>query len=967
MPVCRWLPVPLLASLEGQECRLVGGGGLEDGVHDSLSCTASPVSDTHHSRVVLPFVHQGEGLGGRDPGSSDEGSYRACNSPTRLLQPYVCGPQGHRRLETNYRPLGPQPLCSEDKIPYGDHSVGPQVNKEGRLDDLHRSKGCLLADSDSLSQSQVSQICSWGRGMAIQGAMLRPHHGSSGLHSGDGSGFGDSPSIGDSNSSLFRRLADFGNIQGGSHAGKGCSNSIMSRIRDSSQLRQIESDSLSEVSISGDGDRFGSFHGFSDSPEDPEILKDSRRISVLKSSASNILEGSLRSPGIPHVASPRGTSQDEVSSISSFSQLGFSGRVSLGRLGRGLSKGPPLVVRRRSSVGRSLIGDRHTRPNVLVRRIRRGLGSQSDGPVHLWRLVGRGGPSLYQRSRVVGSGEGSPCFSGFSDSPSSCSVLRQHHSGVLPQEARRDSLPPAQFSSSENSPVGRGEGDSSSPSVCDGVPQRHFGLSFQEESGSGFGMDSSHGCVRGIEKEVACEHRSFCNFVKSPLFCIFCSGIGSHVGGHGCHAPVMGPYPGVCLPSFSNCQAGDKQDQVFQGDSDHVDSTPLEAKRMVSRSTGTIAGTSRETATQTGSFKSATLSQISLKPVYAKPSCLETLERFAKAAGFSSRVARQLARSRRKSSLESYQSRWSIFRAWCSSKGHSVSHPSVPKIAEFLLWLWQVKKLSLPSIKVYRSMLSAIFKFKIPSLSQDPFLRDLIRSFAVQKPRSPQTFPTWDLNKVLKFLMSSSFEPLEQMDLRTMSMKVLFLVALATAKRVGELQALSAIVPSQGRDLVLTYLSSFVAKTESVTNPLPRSCVLKSLVDFAGDLDEGSLLCPVRALKIYLEKTKTLSPRPKSLFVSPRRPSFAISKNAISYFLRKVIVDAGALVDKEGPSPRAHSIRGVATSAAFLKNFSIVKVLEAASWRSNSVFSLFYFKDITYSLDNCKSLGPFVAAGAIVD
>ena len=65
-------------------------------------------------------------------------------------------------------------------------------------------------------------------------------------------------------------------------------------------------------------------------------------------------------------------------------------------------------------------------------------------------------------------------------------------------------------------------------------------------------------------------------------------------------------------------------------------------------------------------------------------------------------------------------------------------------------------------------------------------------------------------------------------------MKVLFLVSLASARRVGELQALFCMVPSKGEDLVLSYVSFFVAKTETVTNPIPRSFLLKSLGNFAG-------------------------------------------------------------------------------------------------------------------------------------
>ena len=48
-------------------------------------------------------------------------------------------------------------------------------------------------------------------------------------------------------------------------------------------------------------------------------------------------------------------------------------------------------------------------------------------------------------------------------------------------------------------------------------------------------------------------------------------------------------------------------------------------------------------------------------------------------------------------------------------------------------------------------------------------------------------------------------------------------------------------------------------------------------------------MCPVRALKFYLEATKEVLPRPRSLFVSVRDKSRPLSKNAISFFLRETI------------------------------------------------------------------------------
>ena len=55
-----------------------------------------------------------------------------------------------------------------------------------------------------------------------------------------------------------------------------------------------------------------------------------------------------------------------------------------------------------------------------------------------------------------------------------------------------------------------------------------------------------------------------------------------------------------------------------------------------------------------------------------------------------------------------------------------------------------------------------------------------------------------------------------------------------------------------------------------------------------------------------------------------------------------MISPAVAILGDRSCLPRAHSIRGVATSAALLRNWSVSKVLEAATWRSNPVFYFIY-------------------------
>ena len=199
-------------------------------------------------------------------------------------------------------------------------------------------------------------------------------------------------------------------------------------------------------------------------------------------------------------------------------------------------------------------------------------------------------------------------------------------------------------------------------------------------------------------------------------------------------------------------------------------------------------------------------------------------------------------------------------------------------------------------------MLSSVFKFRLPDFQDSFILKDLLRSFELERPpRSPNP-PSWDLVKVLSILRGARFESLTSCDFQFLTMKLLFLLSLATAKRVSELHALSRRVAFQGKDLSLSYLPEFVAKTESERNPLPRFFIVKSLEDFVGDLPEDLLLCPARAVRIYLESTASIAPRSRALFVSPSCPMCALSKNALSFFLRKVIKDSGSVVDGSSPS-----------------------------------------------------------------
>ncbi len=66
------------------------------------------------------------------------------------------------------------------------------------------------------------------------------------------------------------------------------------------------------------------------------------------------------------------------------------------------------------------------------------------------------------------------------------------------------------------------------------------------------------------------------------------------------------------------------------------------------------------------------------------------------------------------------------------------------------------------------------------------FLRGIRRLRPPVRPR----MPTWDLAVVLEALSKATFELLEEVPLRFLTVKTVFLLAISSLKRVGDLQAI---------------------------------------------------------------------------------------------------------------------------------------------------------------------------------
>ena len=311
-----------------------------------------------------------------------------------------------------------------------------------------------------------------------------------------------------------------------------------------------------------------------------------------------------------------------------------------------------------------------------------------------------------------------------------------------------------------------------------------------------------------------------------------------------------------------------------------------------------------------------------------------------------------------------------LFCGWCRGRGVAPVNTTVPLIMDFLVHLRRDKGLSVSAVKGYRSALNSVFALKGMDLADSHPISMLIRSFSKSvRPRELRPSP-WDVTLVLQSLTSSPYEPLRTSDKRFLAQETLFLLALASTKRIGELHALSHRV-SHSRDWgeVSTFVAGFVAKTQDPFSSAPRfeGFTVPALPNVRGSRN-GRLLCSVQAVSCNLDRTAAHRPRCERLLVTAGRSTKEIAKNTVSFWLRKTISLVYQLSGRSVPDPplRARETRGIASSLLFKKNFAVNQVLKAGTWRRHTTFTRHYLRDLVHRSLETFHLGPVVAAQALV-
>ena len=329
------------------------------------------------------------------------------------------------------------------------------------------------------------------------------------------------------------------------------------------------------------------------------------------------------------------------------------------------------------------------------------------------------------------------------------------------------------------------------------------------------------------------------------------------------------------------------------------------------------------------------------------------------------------------STLDIYQGKWRIFEQWCVVNDKEPTTATGPIVADFLIYLFQVKKLALSTIEGYRTAIAGALRQTLrEDLGKDKDLTALILSFYRERPRALKTQPPWDLSVVLWTLTQAPFEPLDSISLKLLTWKTAFLLLLASGARRSEVHALafkSVRHQEAWKWVSIDPVPSFVSKTQIRTkgDSAFKGVVIKALSTvLCPDMKKDRALCPVRALKAYLARTKDLRKDKLLLLVSYQEGRNSdIHKHTISGWIRNLIrfcYSNPSSLAAELTGTNTHAIRALAATLAFRGNIDIEDILGSCTWSSHNTFTEFYLKDISSIQEGLIRLGPLVAAQKVV-
>ena len=345
---------------------------------------------------------------------------------------------------------------------------------------------------------------------------------------------------------------------------------------------------------------------------------------------------------------------------------------------------------------------------------------------------------------------------------SSCSN-RQYHSGIVYKQGRRLEVGSALRPFVENLDLVYQE---SSDSQARHIPGR---LNVVADKLSRLGQT--------IQTEWSPDYMQQVAPASNRPICLRCTQ--SAMGGSGC----------LCLSTNGHLgqSGGEVARQPLQ--ENHSDCSGVAQHALVLGSGSHVQSNPIESAHPAQSIDTAIQSDPSQKSDKPESPCMAPRASAIKEQGFSEAGAARIEAPLRGSTRSVYEAKWAVFTKWCVTNQVDFRAPPVKSVADFLMYLFEDRKLQPSTIDGYRSAIADKLGNSPFHIGKDENLTRLLDSFHRDRSKGRRGIPSWNLSLVLHQLTKAPFEPLKEASLKHLTFKTVFLLAFGSGKRRSEIHA----------------------------------------------------------------------------------------------------------------------------------------------------------------------------------
>ena len=874
---CRSQTSELLENFAGPRCRSKSGSNPQRGLHPPLSdpTETSKISNRHK----LLWQSPEEQL----PAGGIASAYRQkCGRVSKkpiiseLFQQIVSSPQTKQSVETDLGSEQPEFLPQVGEIQNGDPGNHQDIPSTGRVDHLHRLQGCILPHPNTGTVQEISEISCPRTNLPIQSPTIRAFDSTTGVYCSSKGGQTDGHTQGYKDPPVPRRLVGESRILSSLSPTHTRTSTVMPEVKLDSKLGKVRTGAQTNLQfcrlpVRPEGRPGPAYTGpVADPPR--ENLGDpvSTDLSGPAVYVPDWSANSHRKASFPRPASY------ETHTVASQKQLESAGSTGKGHSGTQIP--PPsfgMVVGRKQCTAGSTTASIKTRTANLYRRVKERVGCSPWRTYRKRFLVGTREQTPHKLSGVKGSlssPQGVPTSLYGQNCPGGHG---QYNSGSLHQQGGGHEVRPTLCPSMENLDLVYQPPDNVKspahprPSKCDSRQAIQAGSDHPNRMVPPSGSFSTN-----MQPMAPASNRSICHEVQPQVTSVCLSSTGLPGCSSGRTYSAMGGSGCIRLPTDRHIGQSGGEATGLPVQKDHYDCPGVAQHALVLGLGDHVQSGPSQPAHPAQSADTALQSYPSQKSDKPKSPCLAPRATKIKEQGFSETVAARIEAPQRRSTRSVYEAKWTIFTKWCITNQVDFRSPPVKSVADFLMYLFEDRKLQPSTIDGYRSAIADKLGNTTVNISKDENLNRLLESFHRDRPKGRRGIPSWNLSLVLHQLTKAPFEPLREASLKHLTFKTVFLLALGSGKIRSEIHAWqhkNIRHQSDWSKVSLFPSPSFLSKNQ-LAKEGPESVAPVVIPALASTLDKSlksdRSLCPVRALRYYLDRTSDLRQHKELVFVS---------------------------------------------------------------------------------------------------